>query len=148
MLQSRPYRKPRRLVLVLCWIAFVALTIFLIALIAEEIASTIHPGRAGTAIVTHCEDRGTSRFCYGNFRSDDGSIVWNDTRIWGEDGAHIGAHFTAHADTSDHEVNVGGSAQNIYFDIIVPLIGLGWWIFLFRLCIWKPWRSHLILRRS
>lgn len=132
--------------LVGCWIALVALTIFLIALVAEEIGSIVHPGHKGTAVVTHCEDRGNSRFCYGNFRSTDGTIAWTDTRIWGEDNAHIGEHFTAHADKSDHEVDVGGSAQNIYFDIIVPLIGLGWWIFLFRLCIWKPLRYRRILR--
>lgn len=126
--------------LVLCSVALVALTIFLIALVAEEISSTVHPGRKGTAVVTRCVDRGNSSWCYGDFRSVDGTIAWNNTRIWGEDNAHIGQRFTAHADKSNHEVDVGGSAQNIYFDIVVPLIGLGWWIFLFRLCIWKPLR--------
>lgn len=136
----RPYRKPRPAVLVLCWIALVALTIFLVALVTEEIGSVVHPGSKGTAVVTHCATRGTNTRCYGDFCSAGGTIVWHDTRIWGEDGAHTGQRFTAHADTSRHEVNVGDSAQNIYFDILVPLIGLGWWVFLFRLCIWKPLR--------
>src|SRR5579875_1224588 len=107
-LRSGPYRKPRRAILIPGWIALIALTIFLPVLIATEIGGTIHPGPKGTAVVTHCADRGNSRFCYGDFRSDDGTISWHNTRIWGEDDAAIGQHFTAHADRADHEVNVGG----------------------------------------
>lgn len=139
---SRPYQKPRPAVLVLCWIALLALTIFIGALVAEEIGSAIHPGHPGTAVVTHCADRGTSRFCYGDFRTSDGTIAWHDTRIWGEDNARIGQRFTAHADTSRHEVDVNGSSQNIYFDILVPLFGFAWWVFLFRLSVWKPFRHR------
>jgi hypothetical protein len=141
-LASRPYGRPRRWVLALSWIGLIALTVLIPTFVAVEIGEAVHPGPAGTAVITHCTDRGTSRYCYGDFRSDDGTIDWSDVRIWGEDGAHNGQRISAHADRSNHEVNVAGSAQNLYFDVIVPLIALGWWVFLFRRCVWKPLRHR------
>lgn len=128
--------------LALCWVGLIVSTIFIIAVVAGAITAAVHPGPVGEATVTHCVDHGTGRYCYGTFRSGDGTIRWADVRIWGEDDARVAQRITAHADRSNHDVNVGGSAENLYFDVIVPSIGLGWWIFLFRICIWKPLRHR------
>jgi hypothetical protein len=78
---------------VLVWIWFVVIMIALLGsgfYAIRELADPATDGHVGSAAILECDDQGKYRYCFGDFRSNDGQVSYTDTRIWGEDGAHAG----------------------------------------------------------
>lgn len=138
-------RRFPRTVRVLCWIAFVLVTLFTAVLAVESAGQLAGPaaGHVGTAVVTECDDQhGTYRHCFGDFTSDDGQVHFTGTQLWGEDNAQAGQRFTAFGDPATKTVTVPASGQSRFTDLYVTVVLLVVWLLLLWICVLKPLRRR------
>lgn len=117
------------------WGLFALTCLALVVMVVVTLLAQLDPagqGTPGTAVITRCTGQNTNKQCFGSFRSAEGTVQVADTRIFGQDFAHVGQSVTAYYDAGDKSVDSVSSGEDLSTNLVV----LAWLLALALLQFW------------